>query len=150
MTFTAFLVRGSPIWRLWTDHHRTGGLVAGIRFHWTAGGDFATGELMPHQVGPLLGLADVRVEMITNAPLPIPALEASQQPESPSTVPAQQSVQQTTVPAQQPVQQTTVPAQQPAQPMTAPALSVSPQWPFEGTLRAPDRHYQHRGKGHRR
>lgn len=148
MTFTARLVRGSPIWRLWTDHHRTGGLVAGTRFHWVVGGDFVTGELMPHQVGPLLGLPDVRVEMITNAHLPAPATGASQQPEPPSTVPAQQPVQQTTVPAQQPVQQTTMPAQHPMNvPMQPPATAPVP--PERNTLRLPD-HQQHRGKGYRR
>lgn len=124
MTFTARLVRGSPIWRLWTDHHRTGGLVAGTRFHWVAGGDFATGELMPHQVGPLLGLADVRVEMITNAPLPVSTMELLEQPIS----------QPAAVPAQQPVQQTTAPI---------------PPSPERSTLRLPD-HQQYRSKGHRR
>lgn len=145
MTFTARLVRGSPIWRLWTDHHRTGGLVAGIRFQWTAGGDFATGELMPHQVGPLLGLADVRVEMITNAPLPVSTMEVLEQPVLQPAVPEQQPEPSLTAPAQQPVQQAMVPAQQPVQQTMAPV----PPSPERSTLRLPD-HQQYRSKGHRR
>ncbi len=69
MTFTARLRRNAAIWTLWRQHSRTGGLVAGVRFRWTHGNDYVTGELAPAQVAALRGHADVLIETLA-APLP--------------------------------------------------------------------------------
>ena len=71
MTFTARLRRNAAIWTLWRQHSRTGGLVAGVRFRWTHGNDYVTGELAPAQVAALRGHADVLIETLA-APLPRP------------------------------------------------------------------------------
>ena len=62
MVFTAKLLRGSPIWRLWREHARTGGEVAGIAFRWAIGNDYVTEALSVDQISSLRGVAGVVLE----------------------------------------------------------------------------------------
>lgn len=64
MTFTARIVRHSPVWRLWHEARRTGGVVSGVQFRWTEGGEFVTGALAPAQVTALCGHASVQLEAV--------------------------------------------------------------------------------------
>lgn len=70
MTFRAKLLRGSPIWRLWSTHARAGGTVAGVRFRWTPGGDFVTGDLGADEVARLRGVGDAVLEAFGAMPEP--------------------------------------------------------------------------------
>ncbi len=62
MVFTAKLLRGSPIWRLWREHARVGGQVMGVQFHWVAGNDYVTEALTLEQINALRGNAGVVLE----------------------------------------------------------------------------------------
>lgn len=64
MTFTAMLVRGSAIHRLWREHHRTGGAIHGVPFAWASSGDYFTGILTAEQVGVLRTHPAVRLEAV--------------------------------------------------------------------------------------
>ena len=62
MVFTAKLLRGSPIWRLWREHARTGGDVMGVQFRWAAGNDYVTEALTLEQITALRGANGVVLE----------------------------------------------------------------------------------------
>ena len=62
MVFTAKLIKGAPIWRLWRDHNRVGGQVMGVQFHWVAGNDYVTEALTLEQINALRGNAGVVLE----------------------------------------------------------------------------------------
>lgn len=82
MTFAARIVRHSPVWRLWHEARRTGGVVSGVQFRWTEGGEFVTGALAPAQVAALHRHASVQLEAI-GVEMPTvdePALEPASEP----------------------------------------------------------------------
>jgi hypothetical protein len=138
MTFTARIIRGSPTWRLWTDHHRTGGLVGGVRFHWVAGGDFTAGDLAPHQIGVLQGLPDVRLEVIG---MPLSFMKS---PDAPAIDLPDHPVQKSEAVAVPPVQQNPAPV-----PLAPEQFHVKQQPSGMSTLRASEEALK-RMKGPRR
>lgn len=62
MTFTARIIRHSPVWKMWRSHHRTGGSVCGVTFRWAQGDEYVSGVLAPAQVLALRGHGSVRLE----------------------------------------------------------------------------------------
>jgi len=59
MTFVARLVRHTAIWRAWKQQHRTGGEIAGVRFHAAGPADYETGDLTHADVAKLNGVVGV-------------------------------------------------------------------------------------------
>jgi hypothetical protein len=80
VTFTAKLRRSAAIWRLWREHRRVGGVIAGATFRWVSGDDYVTGELAADQVVALRGHPEVVLEAsgaVITAPAAVEAFPSS-------------------------------------------------------------------------
>lgn len=86
MTFRAKIRRDSAIWRMWRLHHRVGGSVCAIPFHWAPGNNYVSDVLDTDQIVAAASHRDIELETTVLA-LPddvLPDLPGvSEEPEEP-------------------------------------------------------------------
>ena len=76
MTFIGRIKQNSPVWRLWRNHARTGGVIQGVPFAWEPGNVYRTLPLTTDQIDVLKTHESVILEVVsTDVPEPIPVAE---------------------------------------------------------------------------